>query len=104
MGSIKGKAGIGEHNDDFKVLIEMNKKNQVLVTELQKRLKVMYDYGLLNESYNVWAKSILGKDVEELSVDAKYLFITNEKLTEDQCRRIISEKGIDEKDVIFEDK
>ena len=102
-GSIEGKAGIGEHNDDFKELIEMNKKNQVLVAELKERLQVMYDYGLLNKSYNDLAESILDKDVKELSVDAKYLFITNENFTEEQCRRIISEKGIDEKDVIFEE-
>lgn len=103
-GSTTGKAGSGEHDKDFKRLIKMNKENQVLVKELKERLRVMYDYGLLNESCNDWVKDILGKDEKKLSVGAKHLFVINENLTEEQCRKIISEEGIDEKDVIFEDK
>ena len=90
MGSMGGKSGLGKHKDDFNDLIDMNKKNrknQVLITELKKRLEVMYNYRLLNESYNNLAKCILGKDEKELSVDAKYLFITNENFTEEQCRK-----------------
>lgn len=104
MGSTRGGAGSGKHDTDFKKLINMNKENQVLVKELKERLRVMYDYKLLNESSNDWAKDILGEDEKKLSVDAKHLFITSENFTEEQCRKIISKMGIEEKDVIFEDK
>lgn len=102
--SLGGKAGIKEHDNDFNVFIEMNKKNQVFATELKERLKVMYEYGLLNNSYRGLAERILNKRTDELTISERYMFITNKEFTKEQCEKYVEKMGIDKSKVIYEEE
>ena len=70
--------------------------------ELKQRLKVMYEKHLLNDSYRELAEKILGTEEDKLQISDRYLFITNEKLTEEECRAYIRKNEIDLNKVIFE--
>lgn len=100
--SLEGAAGIEEHSDDFDVLLNMNKRNHILATELKERLQVAYDYGVMNDAYLDLAERILHTDVEELTVSEKYLFIPNEEFSREECEAFIEKKGIDKSKVLFE--
>lgn len=103
-GSLGGSAGIEEHRNDFEVLMKMNRNNHIMATELKARLQTIYDYGVIKDSCRTLAQRILNMEVSDLTIDERYLFITNAALTKDMCEVYIEEKGIDKSKVIFEEE
>lgn len=100
--SLDGNAGLKEHNKDLEKLIETNKRNLYLVTELKQRLQVMYEMDLLNASCREMAETILNTDADKLNIEDRYIFIINEKLTKEKCVDYIKKNEIDKEKVIFE--
>lgn len=97
-----GNAGLGDHNKDFKSIIQINKENHVFVTELLRRLKVMYDYNLINEKWESIAENLMNIPKEEIDIKIKYLFITNLDFTKDKCEKTIQDYGLKDNEYIIE--
>lgn len=97
-----GGAGLKEHNDDIDHMIEVNKKNHVLAKELKARLEILVQYKLIKKEFIEMAKKIIAMDDSEISLEKKYLFITNEHFTKEKCENELRNNGIDSKLAIIE--
>lgn len=101
VGACDGNAGLGDHNNDFDNIILKNKENHIFVTELIRRLKVMYDFDLINPKSKETAKTILNMNKEDINIEAKYMFITNPDFTREMCERKIKEYGFKDDECII---
>lgn len=96
-----GNAGLGEHNSDFDNILLKNKENHIFVTELLRRLQIMYDFDLISRNWKTTAKNILEMKKDEIKLSVKYMFITNPDFTREMCEKKIKDYGFTDDECII---
>ena len=96
-----GSVGLGEHNSDFDNIILRNKENQIFVTELLRRIQIMYEFDLVSEKWKSTARCILDMKKDDIKLCAKYLFITNPDFTKEMCKKKIKDYGFSDDECII---
>lgn len=96
-----GNAGLNEHNNDFDNILLKNKENHIFVTELLRRLQIMYDFDLISSNWKTTAKNILEMKKDEIKLCVKYMFITNPDFTREMCEKKIKDYGFTDDECII---